>query len=298
MSEPVRQNVLSPLLPKAGQTWVNWSRLYGSAKSLAIANMAMQTNKPVVVITADTISAVNLTNELKVYINDRETIPLITLPDWETLPYDLFSPYQDIISERLQTLFNLPAMNQGILVVPVTTVMHRLLPRDYLLANSLLLDVGQIIKLDEFRKKLNQQGYRFVDQVTEHGEVSVRGSLLDIFPMGASDPFRIDLFDDEIDSIRTFDIETQRSIDKVESIRVLPAREVALIDDGIARFRANWRARFEGNPGNCPIYRDPVRRDRRVGLEVVWRAQHEEPRVVQVGDPRAALRLVHVVRRQ
>ncbi|MEQ8938442.1 MAG: CarD family transcriptional regulator, partial [Gammaproteobacteria bacterium] len=106
------------------------------------------------------------------------------------------------------------------------------------------------------RTKLNAQGYRFVDQVTEHGEVSVRGSLLDIFPMGATTPYRIDLFDEEIDSIRTFDIETQRSIDKVESIRVLPAREVPLVDEGIARFRASWRARFEGNPNECPVYRD------------------------------------------
>lgn len=276
MSDSARQNVLSPLLPRSGQNKINWSRLYGSAKSLAIANLATQTQKPIVVVTADTISAVNLINELKVYINDLEATPVITLPDWETLPYDLFSPYQDIISERLQTLFNLPSLTQGVLVVPVTTVMHRLLPSDHLLANSLVLDVKQIIKLDEFRKKLNQQGYRFVDQVTEHGEVSVRGSLLDIFPMGASDPFRIDLFDDEIDSIRTFDIETQRSIDKVESIRVLPAREVALIDEGIARFRANWRTRFEGNPGNCPIYRDVSQSLAPAGIEYYLPLFYEE----------------------
>lgn len=256
MSESARQNLLSPKLPESGQTRVNWSRLYGSAKSLAIANMAAQTQRPIVVVTADTISAVNLINELKVYLKESKAIPVITFPDWETLPYDLFSPYQDIISERLETLFNLPEIKQGILVVPITTLMHRVLPSDYLFANSLVLDTGQSLKLDEFRKQLNQQGYRFVDQVTEHGEVSKRGSLLDIFPMGATDPFRIDLFDDEIDSIRTFDIETQRSIDKVNSIRVLPAREIALVDEGIARFRANWRARFEGNPANCPVYRD------------------------------------------
>ncbi len=256
MTASTRQNVLSPKLPEAGQSKINWTRLYGSARSLAIANLARQEQKPIVVVTANTISAVNLINELKVYLGSSSSIPVITLPDWETLPYDLFSPYQDIISERLQTLFDLPDMQQGILIVPITTVMHRLLPRDYLSANSLVLDVGQTIQLDEFRKQLSQQGYRFVDQVSEHGEVSKRGSLLDIFPMGAIHPFRIDLFDDEVDSIRTFDIDSQRSIDKVESIRVLPAREVALVDEGIARFRANWRARFEGNPGQCPIYRD------------------------------------------
>lgn len=274
MSVSVRQNVLSPKLPEYGHEKINWSRLYGSAKSLAIANLATQTQKPIVVITADMISAVNLTNELKVYVNN--AIPVITFPDWETLPYDLFSPYQDIISERLETLFNLPDMGQGILVVPVTTVMHRLLPSDYLLANSLVLDVGQTIKLDDFRKQLNQQGYRFVDQVSEHGEVSKRGSLLDIFPMGAINPYRIDLFDDEVDSIRTFDIETQRSIIKVEAIRVLPAREIALIDEGIARFRANWRARFEGNPGQCPIYRDVSQSLAPAGIEYYLTLFYEE----------------------
>jgi len=254
MTESVRQNVLSPKPPEPGQSRVNWSRLYGSARSLAIANMAMQTQKLIIAVTADTINAVNLINELNVYIKENSSIPIITFPDWETLPYDLFSPYQDIISERLQTLFDLPNIKQGIVVVPITTVMHRLLPSDYLFSNSLVLNVGQFIKLDSFRKQLNQQGYRFVDQVTEHGEVSKRGSLLDIFPMGAINPFRIDLFDDEVDSIRTFGVEPQRSIDKVASMRVLPAREVALVDAGIARFRANWRERFEGNPGQCLVF--------------------------------------------
>jgi len=267
MSATERQNVLSPKLPEPGQARSNWSRLYGSAKSLAIANMAMQTGRPVLVVTVDAISAVNLVNELKVYITDLETTPVMVFPDWETLPYDPFSPYQDIISERLQTLFTLSILKQGVLVVPVTTLMHRLLPSDYLLANSMLLNIGQTINIETFRKQLSQQGYSFVEQVTEHGEVSVRGSLLDVFPMGANDPFRIDLFDDEIDSIRLFDIETQRSTDKVDSLRVLPAREVALIDEGIARFRANWRTRFEGNPGQCPIYSDVSQSIAPAGIE-------------------------------
>lgn len=256
MNAQSRQNVLFPKLPGAGQNRSNWSRLYGSAKSLTIANMAMQTKKPIMVLTADTISTVNIVNELKVYITNLQTTPVMVFPDWETLPYDPFSPYQDIISERLHTLFTLSSLQQGILVVPVATAMHRLLPSDYLLANSMLLHVGQSINIDSFRKQLSQQGYRFVEQVTEHGEISVRGSLLDVFPMGANDPFRVDLFDDEIDSIRLFDIDTQRSKNKVDSIRVLPAREVALIDEGIARFRANWRVRFEGNPAQCPVYTD------------------------------------------
>lgn len=271
-----RQNVLSPKLPEAGHERSNWSRLYGSAKSLAVANMAVQTKKPVMVVTADAINAVNIVNELKVYITDLKTTPIKVFPDWETLPYDPFSPYQDIISERLQTLFSLSSMQQGILVVPVTTAMHRLLPSDYLLANSMLLNVGQSINIETFRKQLSQQGYRFVEQVTEHGEVSVRGSLLDVFPMGAMDPFRVDLFDDEIDSIRLFDIETQRSKDKVDSIRVLPALEVALIDEGIARFRANWRTRFEGNPAQCPIYTDVSQSIAPSGIEYYLPLFYEE----------------------
>lgn len=280
MHDTARQNLLSPKLPESGQARVYWSRLYGSAKSLAIANMATQTQKPVVVITADTISAVNLINELHIYIKDNDSIPVMTLPDWETLPYDQFSPYQDIISDRLQTLYALPTLQQGIVVVPVTTIMHRLMPSDYLFANSLVLDTGQSIQLDSFRKQLNQQGYRFVEQVTEHGEVSKRGSLLDIFPMGATHPYRIDLFDDEIDSIRTFDIETQRSIDKVDSIRILPASEVALVDDGIARFRANWRMRFEGNPAQCPIYRDVSQALAPAGIEYYLPLFYEETSVL------------------
>ena len=280
MTESVRQNLLSPKLPVPGQSRINWSRLYGSARSLAIANMAMQTQKLIVVVTTDMISAVNLISELNVYIKENSLIKIITFPDWETLPYDLFSPYQDIISERLQTLFDLPNIKQGIVVVPITTVMHRLLPSDYLFSNSLVLDVGQFIKLDSFRKQLNQQGYRFVDQVTEHGEASKRGSLLDIFPMGAINPFRIDLFDDEIDSIRTFDIETQRSIDKVESIRILPAREIALVDSGIARFRANWRERFEGNPGKCSVYNDVSQSLAPAGIEYYLPLFYEETSIL------------------
>lgn len=263
----MRQNVLSPVPPEQGRSRINWTRLYGSAKSLAIANLSEQSSTPIIVITADTPDAANCINELNVYIDDTALHPVMTFPDWETLPYDVFSPYQDLISERLHTLFKLPDLKQGVLVVPVTTLMHRLLPVDYLMANSLVLDVGQIIDREEFRKQLTRQAYRFVDQVTEHGEVSTRGSLLDIFPTGATNPFRIDLFDNEIDSIRTFDVDTQRSFDKIESIRILPAREIALTDDGIATFRANWRARFEGNPANCPVYRDVSRSIAAAGIE-------------------------------
>ena len=256
MATPKRQNVLTPERPRRASRELYWSRLYGSAGALALGRLAEQGTAPLVVLTADMARAVRLLDELRAYLSDAETTPIMTFPDWEILPYDLFSPYQDIISRRLETLAALPEFRRGILVAPVSTVMQRLLPVDYLRANSLLLKVGQTLEPTDFKQRLQRQGYRFVEQVSEHGEVCGRGALLDIFPMGAARPYRIDLFDDEIDSIRTFDVETQRSIAKVGAIRVLPAREVALDPEGIARFRGNWRARFEGNPGHCPLYRD------------------------------------------
>ena len=256
MPQTKRHNVLSPPWPRRGARELCWARLYGGAKALALAALAEQGAAPLVVITADTAGAMRLLTELNAYLSDPERAPVITFPDWEILPYDLFSPYQDIVSERLKTLAALPAFRRGILVAPVTTVMQRLLPVDYLRANSLLLEVGQTLALKAFKDRLQRQGYRFVEQVSEHGEARGRGALLDIFPMGARRPYRIDLLDDEIDSIRTFDVETQRSIEKIGAIRVLPAREVPLDAEGIARFRGNWRARFAGNPGQCPVYRD------------------------------------------
>lgn len=251
-----RHNVLSPPRPRRTSRAIYWSRLYGGAKSLALAALAEQGAAPLVVITADTARAMRLMAELRAYLSDPEATPVITFPDWEILPYDLFSPYQAIVSQRLETLAALPGFRRGLLVAPVTTVMQRLLPTAYLRANSLLLEVGQTLELKGFKDRLRRQGYRFVQQVSEHGEVCGRGALLDIFPMGARRPYRIDLLDDEIDSIRTFDVETQRSIAKIRAIRVLPAREVPLDAEGIARFRGNWRARFAGNPGQCPVYRD------------------------------------------
>ena len=256
MPQTKRHNVLSPPQPRRAARELCWARLYGGAKALALAALAEQGAAPLVVITADTARAMRLLAELGAYLSEPERAPVITFPDWEILPYDLFSPYQDIVSQRLETLAALPAFRRGILVAPVTTVMQRLLPADYLRANSLLLEVGQTLTLKAFKDRLQRQGYRFVEQVSEHGEVRGRGALLDIFPMGARRPYRIDLLDDEIDSIRTFDVETQRSIEKIGAIRVLPAREVPLDAEGIARFRGNWRARFAGNPGQCPIYRD------------------------------------------
>lgn len=257
MSEESYTSPLTPeLADKAGEKRY-WARLYGSSKALALNSAAQTSQVPLVIITADLNRSHQLLEELRFYRRDGgKPYPFLTFPDWETLPYDNFSPYQDIISERLATLAQLPTFSRGILVVPVSTIMHRLLPGDYLQANSLVLLTGQELIIDAFRHDLRNSGYRFVSQVMEHGDVAVRGSLLDIYPMGARVPYRIDLFDNEIDSIRLFDPESQRSQEKVESIRILPAREVAMVDANIARFRSGWRSRFEGNPGSSPVYRD------------------------------------------
>lgn len=233
-----------------------WGRLYGSAKALAISRLANKTERPIIIITADSLSASRLTEELQFYLHDTEMNNLLSFPDWETLPYDLFSPYQDIISERLATLISLSELKKGILIVSVTTLMHRLMPKEFLLSHSLILKNGQQLNVDAFRKQLQESAYTFNTQVIEHGDVAIRGSLIDLYPMGAEKPYRIDLLDDEIDSIRTFDPETQRSLNKTEAIQILPAREVALLDEGIARFRSAWHSRFEGNPNQFSVYRD------------------------------------------
>ena len=177
-------------------------------------------------------------------------------PDWEMLPYDIFSPHQDIISERLATLAQLPDMQRGIVVIAAPTLMQRLPPPAYILGNAFLLKVGDKLNPEAMRQRLTAAGYASVPQVMEHGEFAVRGALLDIFPMGSPAPFRIDLFDEEIESIRRFDPETQLSQDMLEKIKLLPAREFPLDEDGIRGFRQRYRARFEGDPQKNVIYRD------------------------------------------
>lgn len=213
-----------PSLPaSAGKQ--QWGNLPGAALSLAIAEAANSAGRLTLVLTEGSQSAERLQEELAFFAPD---LPVLHFPDWETLPYDLFSPHQDIISQRIATLYRLPELTSGILVVPITTALHRLAPRRFLLGSSLVLDVGQRLDVEEMRSRLEAAGYRYVDTVYEHGEFTVRGALIDLFPMGSDTPYRIDLFDDEIETLRTFDPDTQRSVDKVQSIRLLPAREFPL----------------------------------------------------------------------
>ncbi|WP_341305396.1 transcription-repair coupling factor [Pseudomonas sp. TMP25] len=241
-----------PSLPVAAGKQ-HWGNLPGAALSLAIAEAASHAKRFTLLLTADSQSAERLQEELSFFAPD---LPVLHFPDWETLPYDLFSPHQDIISQRIAALYRLPELKHGVLVVPITTALHRLAPKRFLLGSSLVLQVGQQLDVNQMRGNLEAAGYRCVDTVYEHGEFAVRGALIDLFPMGSKLPYRIDLFDDEIETLRTFDPENQRSIDKVESIKLLPAREFPLEKKAVTDFRGRFRERFDVDFRRCPIYQD------------------------------------------
>ncbi|MBD2836609.1 transcription-repair coupling factor [Pseudomonas sp. JM0905a] len=242
---------LPPLPSTAGKQ--HWGNLPGAALSLAIAEAASAGKRFTLLLTADSQTAERLEQELGFFAPD---LDVLHFPDWETLPYDLFSPHQDIISQRVDTLYRLPEVKRGVLVVPITTALHRLAPTRFLLGSSLVLDVGQKLDVEQMRLRFEAAGYRCVDTVYEHGEFAVRGALIDLFPMGSDLPYRIDLFDDEIETLRTFDPETQRSVDKVDSIRLLPAREFPLDKKAVTDFRGRFRERFDVDFRRCPIYQD------------------------------------------
>ncbi|GAB7529848.1 transcription-repair coupling factor [Pseudomonas sp. 3A(2025)] len=241
-----------PHLPAAAGKQ-HWGNLPGAALSLAIAEAANAARRFTLLLTADSQGAERLEQELKFFAPD---LPVLHFPDWETLPYDLFSPHQDIISQRIASLYRLPELSHGVLVVPITTALHRLAPTSFLLGSSLVLDVGQKLDVEAMRTRLEASGYRYVDTVYEHGEFTVRGALIDLFPMGSKVPYRIDLFDDEIETLRTFDPDTQRSIDKVDSVRLLPAKEFPLHKDEVVRFKARFRERFDVDFRRSPIFQD------------------------------------------
>src|SRR5262245_15011364 len=246
-------SLLRPPIPSVKKPTLRWHQLYGSAAALALAE-AMQADSRLYVIVADGARELEqLSSELRFYAG--EPLNLLTFPDWEVLPYDLFSPHPDITSERLRSLFELPRTKRGCLVVTADTLMQRLPPKAYVQARAFELKVGQKLGLEAFRTRLVEAGYASVSQVTSPGEFAMRGSLLDVYPMGSADPLRIDLFDEDIEAIRRFDTETQRSLDSLKSVRLLPAREVALDAEGVRGFRRRFRTRFEGDPTQASIYR-------------------------------------------
>jgi transcription-repair coupling factor (superfamily II helicase) len=222
--------------------------------ALRLKQQANKNSKqPLVIITASAFEAQRLLEEIPWFSPD---LLVNMLPDWETLPYDHFSPHPDLISERLATLYQISQNACDVAIVPAGTALLRLPAQAYLAANSFMLKKGQQLDLDALRQQCAEAGYHHVSQVMSPGEFSVRGGLVDLFPMGSALPYRLDLFDDEIESLRTFDVDTQRSLYPVGEIRLLPAREFPLDEAGIARFRQNFREVFEGDPSRSRIYKD------------------------------------------
>ena len=249
-------SIFSPVLAKSRGKNADkkvWQNLPGSSATVAIFHGALSTQQPILLLTHDTPSALRLEQELA-SLNKQEKLPICLFPDWETLPYDTFSPHQDIISQRLATLYQLSRMDKGIVIVPISTLIQRLAPKQYIEANSLIIKKGDKKDLHQLRQNLEASGYRSVDQVMEHGEFSARGAILDIFPMGSNTPFRLDFFDDEIDEIRLFDPENQRSSDKVDGINLLPAHEFPTDNDGTNLFRSQYREQFTSTIDKESIY--------------------------------------------
>ena len=227
--------------------------LSGAAESEAIGELA-KTTPLILVITDTTAAAHNLASELPFFLSEEREILLV--PDWETLPYDNFSPHEDIVSDRLKALSRLPTLVSGVVIVSITTLMHRLAPRHFIDAGVLSLNTGDPLDAEQFVRNLTRNGYRSVDTVYEHGEFAIRGSLLDVFPMGSDEPLRIDLFDGEIESLRSFDPETQRTAQRLARIDLLPAREFPLHTDAIERFKIDWYRSFDGDPERCSVFNE------------------------------------------
>jgi len=229
-----------------------YTNLQGSSDALALAQYAPQ-HAPLVVIAANALEAQRLVEEIP-FFDPKLRVHL--LPDWETLPYDHFSPHQDLISERLATLHHIRTNACDVVVVPITTALYPLPPVSYLAAYTFFLKKGERLDLDAFRQQMTLAGYNHVQQVLTPGEYCVRGGIIDLFAMGSILPYRIDLFDDEIETIATFDVDTQRTLYPVPEIRLLPAREFPMDEKGQATFRQNFRDRFEGDPSKSRIYKD------------------------------------------
>ncbi|NOS94796.1 MAG: transcription-repair coupling factor, partial [Methylotenera sp.] len=224
-----------------------------SLANLALKLKASKPSQPLVIISANAFDAQRLLEEIPYFA---PSLSVHLLPDWETLPYDQFSPHPDLISERLTTLYHIAQNACDVVIVPLATALIRLSPKAYLNANTFMLKKGQKLDLEALRRQCAEAGYHHVTQVISHGEFSVRGGLVDLFPMGSALPYRLDLFDDEIETIRTFDVDTQRSLYPVPEIRLLPAREFPLDETGIALFRSQFREAFEGDPQRAKIYKD------------------------------------------
>ena len=240
-----------PAAPKAGQR-VSLPPLAGSGDALALTQLAMP-GRLLAVLAANPLEAQRLAEEIGWFAPGLRTH---LLPDWETLPYDHFSPHQDLVSERLATLF---AVSQGqcdVLIVAASTAATRLAPPAFLAAHTFFMKKGDRLDIERFRARMTLAGYQHVTQVVAPGEYSVRGGLVDLFPMGTQLPYRIELFDDEVETLRSFDVDSQRTLYPVPEIRLLPAREMPAGEAGRTTFRQRFRETFEGDASRIMLYKD------------------------------------------
>src|SRR6266702_1196440 len=228
------------------------ARLHGSSDALALARAA-QSSRPAVVFCAQATDAQRLKDEIAWFAPQ---LSVLLLPDWETLPYDHFSPHHDLVSERLATLYRIMREDFDVAIVPAAPALTRLGPPSFLAGHSFFLKAGEALELDALRAQLALAGYSHVTQVVAPGEYCVRGGLIDLFPMGSALPYRLDLIDEEIESIRSFDPDTQRTLYKVAEIRLLPAREFPMDEAGRNQFRRSFRESLEGDPSKSRIYKD------------------------------------------
>ena len=241
-------------LPVSGQR-LSLGTIPGSGDAWLVARIATeaQTRRMLVVLCADASAPPRLQEEIPFFAPD---LRVHTLPDWETLPYDQFSPHQDLVSERLATLHSVSRRECDVLLVPVSTASYRLAPPSHLAAYTFFFKQGERLDEGRLRSQLTLAGYQNVTQVMSPGEYSVRGGLIDLFPMGSVMPYRLDLLGDELESIRTFNIESQRSLYPVKEVRLLPGREFPMDEEGRTAFRSRWRDTFEGDPTKAAVYRD------------------------------------------
>jgi transcription-repair coupling factor (superfamily II helicase) len=251
-------------LPKAGAR-IDLPARAGSADALTLVELAQHNHgRTLAVITASAADAQRLLDEMPWFAPG---LKVRLLPDWETLPYDHFSPHQDLVSERLATLWSALQGEMDILLVPASTAVNRLAPPEFMAAYTFEFKTGQKLKADKFRSQVTLAGYSHVTQVVSPGEYSIRGGLIDLFPMGSQLPYRLDLFDDEIESIKTFDVDTQRTVDAVPELRLLPAREFPMDEKGRTHFRQSFRERFDGDPAKSGIYKDITNGIASAGIE-------------------------------
>ena len=241
--------------PRAGQRFT-FSGLVGSADAALIAHSAIRYRNDysvMVVFCAQAQEAQRLVEEIPEFAPQ---LKVRLLPDWEILPYDHFSPHQDLVSERLATLYELLNGSCDIVLVPVSTALQRLGPPQFLSGHTFFFRQKDKLNEAALKLQLQQAGYDPVSAVMRPGEYSIRGGLIDLFPMGSSLPYRLDLFDDEIEQIRAFDPDTQRSLYPVKEVRILPGHEFPFDDEARTAFRGRWREIFEGDPSRCAIYKD------------------------------------------